>query len=252
MTSYYESERALAQYLWLHYGEDSPLLPAFLEKCRWALGFPKTCASWLAEDVVRSPRRALDVGCAVGRAAFELSRSCDEVLGIDISVSFIRTANRLREGNTLRYELPIEGDLSAELEARMPNEARPECVRFVVGDAMALDGLGEFDLVLAANLLCRLPEPKRFLARLSSIVRPGGRLLLTTPASWLEQYTPRENWIGGFLGAHGPVQTFEGVCSALHADFELVKRGDLPLLIPEHARKYELIFAEATLWSRRA
>jgi len=33
-------------------------------------------------------KRALDVGCAVGRATFELARSFDETVGIDLSARF--------------------------------------------------------------------------------------------------------------------------------------------------------------------
>ena len=38
--------------------------------------------------------------------------------------------------------------------------------------------LGSFDAVLAANLLCRLPDPLAFLLRLGgadALVKPGGR-----------------------------------------------------------------------------
>lgn len=39
------------------------------------------------------------------------------------------------------------------------------------GDACHLEeSLGQFDVVLAANLLCRLPEPVLFITRLKSLV----------------------------------------------------------------------------------
>ncbi len=66
------------------------------------------------------------------------------------------------------------------------------------GDACNLpESLGTFDAVLAANLLCRVPEPAACIAQIKRALRPGGVALLTSPFSWLEQYTDRSNWIGG-------------------------------------------------------
>jgi hypothetical protein len=53
--------------------------------------------------------------------------------------------------------------------------------------------------VLAANLLCRLPDPSRFLARLPTLVAPGGVLVLASPYSWLEAWTQRQAWLGGYV-----------------------------------------------------
>ena len=80
--------------------------------------------------------------------------------------------------------------------ARVPLDIRRENISFETGDAMNLrEDLGEFDIVLAANLLCRLPDPAKFLVRLPQLVRPGGRLVITTPCTWMEEFTPRANWL---------------------------------------------------------
>lgn len=250
---YYESPVALSQYLWLHYGESTILAQGV---CRFAgaLHFPKRCADLLLGDAPGDgSARALDVGCAVGRSTFELARRCGVAVGIDRSATFIDVANRLKRGEAVTYSLPQEGDLTMEFTARAPEGVDLARVRFAVGDAMALgEELGVFQFVLAANLLCRLPDPRVFLNRLPDLVAPGGRVLFTTPASWKVDYTPREKWLGGFHGIAGPVTTFDGLQRAIGDAFELLHREDLPLVIPEHARKYELILAEATLWRRRA
>jgi len=65
-------------------------------------------------------------------------------------------------------------------------------VTFEQGDACNLrSDIGEFGCVLGANLLCRLPTPLDFLDRLPDIVVPGGIVVLTSPYSWLEEYTPK-------------------------------------------------------------
>lgn len=72
------------------------------------------------------------------------------------------------------------------------------------GDACALPAdLPAFDAVLAANLLCRLPDPMRFLGRCPSLVKRGGVLVLVSPFSWLEAWTPQQKWLGGYYDKVG-------------------------------------------------
>jgi len=131
---------------------------------------------------------------------------------------------------------------------RLPQGADASRVAFEVGDAMALrEDLGSFDVVLAANLLCRLPDPRKFLARLPSLVRTGGQLLLTTPFTWLKEYTPREHWIGG----RGDASSADVLTDLLSPHFELRFQKDLPFLIRKHARKYQWSVAWGTRWVRK-
>ena len=65
-------------------------------------------------------------------------------------------------------------------------------INFWVGDACSLpDDIGQFGLVLAANLLCRLRRPLDFLNRTKDLVLPSGILILTTPFTWMEKYTSK-------------------------------------------------------------
>lgn len=83
-------------------------------------------------------------------------------------------------------------------EAHVPTDANAPQVEFRVGDACNLpSNLAPVDAVLAANLICRLPEPKKFLNALPRIVKKGGVVVLTTPFSWLEAWTKQRYWLGG-------------------------------------------------------
>ena len=63
---------------------------------------------------------------------------------------------------------------------------------FQRGDACNLPSdLGQFGCVLASNLLCRLPNPYKFLDRLPSLVAPEGILVITGPYTWMEKFTPK-------------------------------------------------------------
>jgi SAM-dependent methyltransferase len=64
-------------------------------------------------------------------------------------------------------------------------------------DAENFQNFGRHDAVLAANLLCRLPDPEAFLRDCARLVRPDGVLVLVSPYSWLEAWTPKHKWLGG-------------------------------------------------------
>ena len=65
---------------------------------------------------------------------------------------------------------------------------------FQQGDACDLPvDLGKFGCVLAANLICRLHTPLDFLNRLADLVIPGGIVVITSPYTFLEEFTPKVN-----------------------------------------------------------
>ncbi|MBU6398683.1 MAG: putative 4-mercaptohistidine N1-methyltransferase [Verrucomicrobia bacterium] len=250
--NYYETDRALAEYLLFHYGTPEAVLP-FDPGPRAALEFPARCVSeCLERDRLRPGARALDLGCAVGRATFELARHCARVVGIDWSARLIDAAQRLRRVGTLDFAYADEGDLTLEATARVPVTIDRRRVAFEHGDALNLRGdLGAFDVVLAANLIDRLEDPRRFLARVPALVAPGGQLILTSPYTWLPQYTPREHWLGGFERDGRRVKTLDTLKEILAPNFQLAACRDLPFLIREHARKFQWSVAEASVWNRR-
>lgn len=242
----YESEILRDWYLLFHYGSPAEILdgigfdPSGLPaRC---LEFPVTTVE--AAGLTGLVGRALDVGCAVGRSTLELSRLAHEVIGIDFSASFIDAAETVRCGQTLSYRRFGEMHLPEPLSARLPQGTMPGRASFETGDAMALRAdLGSFDLVHAANLLCRLPEPDRFLERLPDLVNPGGRLVLATPATWMDAYTPPPNQPAG--------STLDFLHDRLDAFFECLTIEELPFLIREHRRKFQLSTSQTSVWRRR-
>lgn len=243
----YESDRLLAEYLLFHYGAPAEIAEgAPFEFPAESLEFPRNCVSLFGP--LQPGSRALDVGCAVGRASFELSAGCAEVIGIDYSENFIRAAEAIQTRGAIAYEKVEQGERTSGSMAACPAHAHPGRVRFEHGDAHALrEGLGQFDYLLGANLLCRLRQPDCFLAQVPALVRPGGRMVLTTPCSWLEEYTPRSNWL-----ARDGRDTLEALRQTLAGQFTLLQTTNMPFVIREHARKFQCVNAQASLWERRA
>lgn len=249
---FYETDAALSQYLLFHYGKPEEVLP-FEEGPREALNYPIRCVTkCLDQTIVPRDARALDLGCAVGRSSFELARHCASVVGIDASAAFIDAANQLQAGGQLRYRYQIEGTLHAESTASVPTGIPREKIRFDVGDAMKLSPtLGTFDVVLMANLIDRLRDPQTCLDQLPDLIRPNGQLIITSPYTWTEEYTPKSAWLCSDSDDER-VTTQEKLLQILEPHFYLTKRKNLPFLIREHARKYQWSLAEATIWRRRS
>lgn len=243
MSSIYETDKLVAEYLLFHYGTQEEILPAsrdWPDGMHDALEFPCRTVARFSPGLVA---RGLDLGCAVGRSTFEMSRTCQSVLGIDFSNAFVNAAETLNRGEPIPYARREEASVVTNLEARQPAGMDPAKVAFQQGDAMNLPSdIGSFDRVHAANLICRLPRPQLLLERLPGLVVPGGELVLATPCTWLEEFTPPENWpVGG---------TLEWLKSMLSPSFDLLRQADEPFLIRETARKFQWTTSLVTVWRR--
>ena len=238
----YESPRLLDEYLLFHFAEENDIFPAngipYPKAMRGAMGFTERTVGHFKQSPVE---RGLDLGCAVGASTFAMARHCAEVIGIDYSHAFIHAAAQLQQGRKITYRRHDEGHHFTELTARPPNE-NVRC-RFEQGDALNLRGdLGSFDRVHAANLLCRLNRPVELLKQLPSLVRPGGELVLATPCTWLDDFTPPEQWPVG--------STAEWLRENLQNHFSLVKSTHEPFLIRETARKFQWSSSLVTVWKK--
>lgn len=239
MSDVYETDRYVGEYLLFHFGNAKEILP-WEGGPKEALDFPVRTVGHFSEGRVA---RSLDVGCAVGRSSLELARSSGEVIGIDFSKAFVEAAERVRRGEELICQRLEEAAEMTEVKVSAPQGSDFAKVSFEVGDAMNLrEDLGQFDRVHAANLVCRLPEPRRFLERLPGLVKTGGELVLATPCTWLEEFTSRENWPEG--------RTLDWLKKELAGDFELIEVADEPFLIRETARKFQWTVSMVTKWKR--
>src|SRR5690606_37339031 len=115
-------------------------------------------------------------------------------------------------------------------------------------DAVGLNRAGYFDAVLLSNLMCRLPDPAACLKQftgVNSVLKEGGVLVLSSPNTWMEQYTAPEHFLDGENNAATLAQL-----ARLLPGYELVYQTDLPFMIREHRRKYEYIVSQVSVWRR--
>ena len=242
----YETDSMVSQYLDFQYG------PSYY-------GVPNYAAALVEKLLPHCQERgqALDIGCATGRASFELARHFDAVTGMDYSARFIDVALQLTSGEDFRYVVPEEGELVEYRQVRLKEfglEAQQaQRIQFVQGDACNLKPQPDrYDLVLASNLIDRLRQPKRFLQDVTPMIRAGGLLVLSSPYTWLEEFTPKENWLGGVRENGEALTTYQALQRVLRDAFdEVAPPQDVPFVIRETARKFQHTQAQVTFWRKR-
>lgn len=114
--------------------------------------------------------RVLDLGCGAGRHAFEMYRRGADVVAFD------------QDGAELAGVAELFDAMATA--GQVPPAARAHTVE---GDALALPfGDGEFDRIVAAEVLEHIPADIQALAELVRVLRPGGKIALTVPR-WLPE-----------------------------------------------------------------
>ncbi len=243
----YETDALVSQYCEFHYGDTVFDVP----------NFPKAIAELGLQSMTSQVcGRALDIGCSVGRVAFELAAEFASVDALDFSARFVQVGARLQASGRIRYERTEEGDLvtfhertlkALELFGDFSN------IRFMQQDAINMKPeFTGYDLVIAANLIDRLSDPVRFLQDIPGRMNVGGILLIASPYTWIEAFTPKANWLGGFKRDGEPVTTRDGLHAELDSAFTM--QGEpiqVPFVIRETAHKHQYTLSEVTIWKKR-
>ncbi len=242
----YETDALVSQYNEFHYGGE------YFGVRNFMVAAAEICRELTAG---RPIGRALDLGCATGRATFELARFCDHVTGIDFSARFIRAGLDMQEKGFIRYAIAEEGELVSYHERTLADLGLKEVrdkVEFWQGDAHNLkDQFTGYDLVLACNLIDRLYDPELFLKHITGRINPGGLLVLLSPYTWLEEFTPRDKWLGGLKIDGENVTTMEGLKARLEPGFKQVgEPRDVEFVIRETARKFQHTASQMTVWEK--
>ncbi len=240
----YETEELLGQYMAFHYGESYFGVENYPARCA------SLCMQYMAAG---NKRKALDLGCAVGRTSFELARDFEQVIGLDLSSRFVESATLLQQQGSLPYHIVDEGELvvpcRAELSALQLDTVK-EKVSFFQEDACNLSRRHkDYDLIFAGNLLDRLHDPRQFLNSVHRYLAEDGILVLSSPYTLLTEYTPRENWLGGFIENGREVRMLDGIKRALEPRFVMLGEPvDVPFVIRETRRKFQHTIAELSAW----
>jgi len=241
----YESDELVSQYCEFQYGEE------YLGVKNFAVETAK-----IASKFSINSKKALDLGCATGRASFELSKYFDEVDGVDFSVRFVQVGTRLKEDGEIKFRSLEEGELYSIKRVttkELGYENLKNKVSFWQGDACNLKpNFNSYDLVMATNLIDRLYNPRLFLDTIDERLNDDGILILTSPYTWQESSTKKEFWLGGYKDSSGKeVRTLDTLKEVLNDKFELLHTQDLEFVIKETSRKYQHTISQVSVWKKR-
>ena len=243
----YESDTQVSQYSEFHYGDEYYGVP----------NFAKASAQFCIDAMQgRQHAKALDLGCAVGRSTFELAKYFDHVDGIDFSARFIKTAFEMQERGEIRYNLIEEGELTsfkARKLSALGLDDSVDNVAFAQGDACNLKPqFTGYDLIFLGNLIDRVYSPRKVLTDMATRLNKGGLLVVASPFTWLEEYTERSEWLGGYKDENGEtLSSTQALEDALGQSFKrIAEPKDIPFVIRETKRKYQHTLSEFNVFEK--
>ncbi|MBL1244033.1 MAG: 5-histidylcysteine sulfoxide synthase [Sulfurimonas sp.] len=245
LSDIYESDELVSQYCEFQYGDSHFGVE----------NFAKSTAR-VASSFAKNKTKALDLGCATGRATYELAREFEDVEGIDFSVRFVQAGAKLKDDGYLAFSTKEEGEIAIAKKVTIEElgyEDLKEKVSFWQGDACNLKAnFTGYDLIMATNLIDRLYNPMLFLDTINERLNDDGILVITSPYTWQESSTAKEFWLGGFSNELGEaVKTIDSLANILGEKFELIHTQDLEFVIKETARKYQHTISEVSVWKKK-
>ena len=178
---------------------------------RWVLGRPLPPMLELTSEAVRGKRRVLEVAAGTGIVTAAIARTSDAVVATDYAAAMVDVLEQRVEDAGLRNVTCEQADIYA-----LPYSE------------------GEFDAIVAANVLHLVPDLPAAIRSLRKVTKPGGLFVAPTfchdetRVSWL---LSRLFAITGFPGHRR--FTIQSLCTALEENgLRIVQSESLPGLIP--------------------
>jgi SAM-dependent methyltransferase len=244
----YNSKNMLSPYLWSHFCDlfkDPDATDAYR---RWSSFFRKT-------DGV-----ALDIGCAVGRLSFELSKTHSRVIGIDTSISFIEKARQLLHEKRLDFDLVVEGFITEKRSCELDAAFNYDHIDFIVADALALPFPRRlFSTVTSVNILEKVSSPIGHLIEINRVLKEEKAMFVfSDPFSWDEAFSLPGEWLSGGANGNGNLRGidsigryFSGKGGVFQPLLEIEAKGSVPWKIRKTENLWEHITSQYIVGSRK-
>jgi 5-histidylcysteine sulfoxide synthase/putative 4-mercaptohistidine N1-methyltranferase len=200
--------------------------------------------------------KLLNLGCSVGRTAFELSEHFQHIDAVDFSARYIQYGVQLQQQKTLRYTSVISGDIQSfhevSLKGLLLNESTDHIV-FSQGDASNLKTMfNGYDAILVEHALEKSYQPKQLLATLSQRLNKQGLLFVLTDHQYTTQHTEKESWLGGLKVNGENLSGFDGLHEKLENDFCFLETFPLTRVVKKNNCTFTVTTTEMSVWQRKA
>ena len=196
--------------------------------------------------------RLLNLGCSVGRVAFELSNCFEHIDAVDFSARTIQHGVQLQAGGSVRYTKTIEGDICQYNELKLDdvvNSAHSDRVLFSQGDGCNLkESFQGYDVVFIQHALEKSYDPLRLLHNAKNRVNPSGLLIILSDYNYQAQYTEQVKWLSGTKVNGENLFALDALTHQLSAEFELIEQHELYRVLADSARNFTVDKCQLTAW----
>ncbi len=243
-SNHYENDTTICQQLHAQYGQAKSAVKNYSQQITDQL---IKCV----EKYQVANNTCLDLGCSVGRTSFILAQYFNQVDGVDFSARYIRHGVNLQQGKSVRYLLEKEGDIVDFYEINLTDVDLPcsENIFFSQGDISNLKAVFKgYDAIVAQHVLEQSYDPRAFLQEVHTRLNAKGLLIIVSSYDFDEQYTVKENWLGGLKINGENVTGFEGLSLTLAPHFNLLEQQQLTRLIKINRRNFTLSFPHLSVW----
>ena len=217
----------------------------------YGLQIAKHVANLIKTEDVKA-ERLLNLGCSVGRVAFELSEHFQHIDAIDFSARTIQHGVKLQAGDSVRYTSTIEGDICQYNEITLADtvqQFKSERILFSQGDGCNLkENFNHYDVILIQHALEQSYDPKRLLSNAVSRLKPSGLLIIVSDYHYQLQTTEKVKWLSGIKVNGENLAGFDALTNQLSENFELVKEKELTRVVASSARNFNLSHCQFSVW----
>ncbi len=197
-------------------------------------------------------KRLLNLGCSVGRVAFELSENFDHIDAVDFSARTIQHGVQLQTGGSVRYTKTIEGEICQYHELKLIDavpHSKSERILFSQGDGCNLKDIFQgYDVVFVQHALEASYDPASLLCNAISRLKPSGLLIILSDYHYQSQYAEQSKWLSGMKVNGENVFALEALCSRLAPKFDLINQHELFRVMDESARNFTVDKCQMTTW----
>lgn len=195
-----------------------------------------------------APRRALEIGSSTGRMFYEICRRWPALE----HATLVEPSKNLRDAYALIFDgpasapyVPVFKGLGQVAEVRLDTTTIRAAVahvdRRVIGQPFAdvPDDLGQFDLVVCANVIDQCHEPLRLVDLAIRSTAPGGRVAISCTYQWQCKYRGL------------PTRPIRHLDELFPEPWRLVAEGNLPFQLRVNERHWMRFLSHVCVFERR-
>ncbi len=240
----YETQPDVVQACDAHYGKTALAIPNYAQ-----------ALAELINTAQAQGGRLLEIGCSVGRTCLTLASHFEQVIGLDRSARFIQVANQMQTEGRIRYRLSIEGDIPDFIECSLNDIGLTSSinVQFLQQDPNNLKPIfTDYDVIVLNQTLDKLARPAQFLSTIHQRLNAGGLLVISSGYA-SDEHSETQERLGGFKRNGENVTSLEAITELLSSHF-IVEGSpvDLPQLLRDDARHYQLVLNQVTIWRKQS